>query len=83
MEDKNYTDLSELVGKRVVRKDTVVFENDEESSEVGVIVHACNDGGVIDCYVAFFGQEWPSDNKKPEQIPYILRYFLSSLEEAK
>ena len=83
MVDINYTDLSELVGKRVIRRDTVIFEDDENSSEVGIIVHAWNDSGDIDCYVAFFGEQWPSHNEKPEQIPYVLRYFLSSLEESK
>ena len=95
MEDKNYNDLSELVGKRVVRRNTVIFENENEGegegegegdfSEVGVIVHAWNNSEAdsIDCYVAFFGEEWPSHNEKPEQKPYVLRYFLSSLEEVR
>ena len=83
MQDKDYTDLSELIGKRVIKRDAVIFEDDEGCSEVGVIVHAWNDKGVIDCYVAFFGEHLPSHNKKPEQIPYVLRYFLSSLEEIK
>ena len=83
MEEKNYTDLSELVGKRVIKRDTVIFEGDESSLDVGVIVHAWNNDGDIDCYVAFFGEQWPSHNEKPEQIPYVLRYFLASLEEIK
>ena len=84
MDDRNYPDLSELVGKKVIRRNTVVFEDDEEFSEVGVIIHAWVDTELndIDCYVAFFGEFWPEPHKKPEQIPYVLKYFLSSLEEA-
>ena len=39
MEDKNYTDLSELIGKRVIRCDSDVGD-DKSSCEVGIIVHA-------------------------------------------
>ena len=84
MDDKKYSDLSELVGKRVVRRETVIFEDDEDFSEVGIIVHAWLDQelSAIDCYVAFFGETWPAPNEKPKEIPYVLRYLLSSLEEA-
>jgi len=85
MDDLNYPDLSKLVGKRVIRRDMVVFEDDENFSEVGIIVHAWIDPELdaIDCYVAFFGEVWPKLGEKPNDIPYVLKYLLSSLEESK
>ncbi len=83
MDDENFPNLSELVGKRVVRRNAADFEDDEESSESGIILHAWKNSelNAVDCYVAFFGESWPKSNEKPDQIPYVLRYLLSSLEE--
>jgi predicted dienelactone hydrolase len=85
MDDINNSDLSKLIGKKVIRHEAVVFEDDENFSEVGIIVHAWIDPELdaIDCYVAFFGEVWPELGEKPNDIPYVLRYLLSSLEEAK
>ena len=82
MDDKNYPDLSKLIGKRVIRCDSDAGD-DKSSCEVGIIVHAWIDPDLeaTDCYVAFFGNTWPLPGEKPNQIPYVLRYFLSSLEE--
>lgn len=61
------------VGQRVRLSDT---------REVGVVIHLWIDPelGVEDAYVAFFGQEFPEG--KPDQKPYVLRYFAGSLEPA-
>lgn len=82
MNDKDYPDLSTLIGKRVRRCNSDAGD-DTSTCEVGIIVHAWIDKDLeaTDCYVAFFGNEWPALGNKPEQIPYVLRYFLSSLEE--
>jgi hypothetical protein len=47
--------------------------------EFGIVVHCWvnEEAGGYDCYVAFFGNEFPSG--KPMQKPYVLRYFASSL----
>jgi hypothetical protein len=47
--------------------------------EFGVVVHCWINDEVdaYDCYVAFFGNETPTG--KPNQIPYVLRYFTTSL----
>jgi hypothetical protein len=48
-------------------------------SEFGVVVHCwmSEEIGVYDCYVAFFGNEFPSG--PPKQKPYVLRYAALSL----
>ena len=50
------------------------------TGEVGIVVHLWVDPetGAEDAYVAFFGQNFPMG--KPAEVPYVLRYFLSSLE---
>ena len=50
------------------------------TGEVGIIVHTWHSESldIQDCYVAFFGKEFPLG--KPAEIPYILRYAASSLE---
>ncbi len=49
------------------------------STEVGVVVWVWDDEfGDQDAYVAFFGTSFPAD--KPENPPYILRYYAASLE---
>jgi len=53
------------------------------TGEVGIIVWLWTDPdtGAEDAYVAFFGKRFPMN--LPENKPYILRYFTSSLEELK
>jgi len=55
-------------------------EGDELLSEYGVIVHCWRDEKIhaFDCYIAFFGDQFPSG--EPSEKPYILRYYASSLE---
>jgi hypothetical protein len=49
------------------------------TGEVGIVVwNWRNENGDIDVYVAFFGMEFPVD--EPEEKPYVLRYYDSSLE---
>lgn len=62
-----------------VRLDTLVNDEDELTSEFGVVVHCWLDDelGMFDCYVAFFGDSFP--DRKPSEVPYILRYAAASL----
>ena len=57
-----------------VRLDSLVNDNDERTSEYGLVVHCWLDDaiGMFDCYVAFFGDGFPDG--KPSEKPYILRY---------
>ena len=57
-----------------VRLDSLVNDNDEVTSEFGVVVHCWEDPehAFYDCYVAFFGDSIPDG--KPEDKPYVLRY---------
>lgn len=82
MDDRQFHDLPALIGKRVRLRSTNA-ENGEETEEFGYIIHAWVDDEVdaVDCYVAFMGNTWPSIGVKPSEKPYVLRYFLSSLEE--
>lgn len=52
----------------------------KHTGEVGIVVWIwqANEYGDIDTYVAFFGNEFPKD--KPTQVPYVIRYYESSLE---
>jgi hypothetical protein len=54
------------------------------SSECGVVICAWEDTdiGELDYYVAFFGERFPKDGKKPARMPYVLRYSATSLELA-
>jgi hypothetical protein len=56
-------------------------DDDLLTSEFGVVVHCWMDDqiGVFDCYVAFFGEDFPSG--RPVEEPYILRYAAMSLAE--
>jgi hypothetical protein len=47
--------------------------------EFGIVVHCwmSEDIEAYDCYVAFFGSEFP--NGSPRTKPYVLRYAASSL----
>ena len=51
----------------------------DDGAEFGVVVHCwmSDEIGGYDCYVAFFGNEFP--NGRPKQKPYVLRYAASSL----
>jgi hypothetical protein len=51
----------------------------EGGPEFGVVVHCwmSHEIGGYDCYVAFFGNEFPDGH--PKQKPYVLRYAASSL----
>jgi len=51
-----------------------------DSGEVGVVVYTWRDDflQLQDCYVAFFGTEFPDG--KPAEKPYILNYAALSLE---
>lgn len=62
-----------------VRLDSLVNDDDEPTPEFGIVVHCWLDDelGGFDCYVAFFGPEFP-DGKPPEK-PYVLRYAATSL----
>jgi hypothetical protein len=48
--------------------------------EFGIVVHCWIDAeiGAYDCYVAFFGNEFP--NGQPKTIPYVLRYAAIGLQ---
>jgi hypothetical protein len=52
---------------------------EEGRPEYGVVVHCWQDAeiGAWDCYVAFFGDAFPSG--KPAEKPYVLRYAALSL----
>lgn len=67
-----------LPGTRV-RLDSFVNGDDETTPEFGVVVHSWLDDeiGMFDCYVAFFGAEFPEG--KPSEMPYVLRYASTSL----
>lgn len=62
-----------------VRLDSLVNDDDEPTPEFGVIVHCWLDDEIaaFDCYVAFFGAEFPEG--KPSEKPYVLRYAATSL----
>lgn len=82
MDDKDYPDLTALIGKRVIHRDS---EPDGSGAiGVGIIVHAWVDPylDATDCYVAFYGDTWPAIGEKPKNIPSVLRFLLSSLEDA-
>lgn len=70
--------LQNIIGAPVALVHTL--DNGHKDSEYGRIIHAWFDHEMqtIDCYVAFFGNAFPSG--KPTQKPYVLRYFLSSLK---
>lgn len=54
---------------------------DEMTVEVGVVIHIwlSDNGCDNDAYVAFFGETFPEG--VPDVKPYILRYYVSSLEQ--
>jgi len=54
----------------------------EDTGECGVVVYAwLNEdvGGLEDCYVVFFGREFPKAGSPPAELPYVLRYAATSL----
>jgi len=52
---------------------------EEDELEFGVVVHCwmSKEIGGYDCYVAFFGDEFPSG--QPADQPYVLKYATTSL----
>ncbi len=68
--------------------DRVLHDVDEAGvtvQECGIVVHvwAADDlGGLEECYVAFFGPEFPQPGRRPAQPPHVLRYAASSLRHA-
>ncbi len=62
-----------------VRLDSLVNDASEPTPEFGVVVHCwLSDAlGMYDCYVAFFGSDFPSG--KPDDKPYVLRYAAATL----
>lgn len=64
-------------GRRVILRST---------GEKGVVVATWpidpgDPGAGVDCWVAFFGQEWPTGGAEPPK-PYMLRYYDTSLAPA-
>ena len=52
----------------------------ESTGECGIVLHTWrNDVGDVDCYVAFFGDEFPRRDEQLARIPYVLRYGAVSL----
>lgn len=58
----------------------VRYDGIEDGPEFGVVVHSwySREIGGYDCYVAFFGNAFPTG--APEHKPYILRYASASLD---
>ena len=56
-----------------------VKRNDPDHDEVGIVVSCWFEEEILakDCYIAFFGEEFPSG--KPNVKPYVLRYSATSL----
>ena len=63
----------------IPRGTKVRYDGLDEGPEFGVVVHCWESAeiGAHDCYVAFFGSEFPS--AQPAEKPYILRYAATSL----
>lgn len=62
---------------------TFVTLEHEVGREVGIVVATwLDEHGIQDCYVAFYGEDWPKLDTKPA-MPYILRYYASSLRAVK
>jgi len=82
MDEGEIKNLNELIGKRVCLKHNA-DDDDIGDGEFGYIIHAWinTDLDAVDCYVAFFGNEWPQIGIQPKDKPYVLRYSLASLEE--
>ena len=52
----------------------------EDYTEYGVVAWSyLNEQGDEDCYVTFFGTVKPDEDKKPQETPYVLRFYASSL----
>jgi hypothetical protein len=62
-----------------VRLDSLFNEDDTITEEFGVVVHCwlSDEIGMFDCYVAFFGDQFPDG--QPTEKPYVLRYAARSL----
>jgi hypothetical protein len=73
-------DNQDAIGTFLPAGTKVRYDGIEEGGpELGVIVHCwmSEEIGGYDCYVAFFGNEFPSGC--PKEKPYVLRYAASSL----
>lgn len=66
------------VGSRVRLRSNIGTEDEEV--EVGVVIHICLSDNTYDedAYIAFFGETFPEG--PPTTKPYILRYYVASLE---
>ena len=64
-----------------VRRDAYFNDDEQLTSEFGVVVHCWLDDeiGMFDCYVAFSGDALPIG--KPADTPYVLRYAATNLAE--
>ncbi len=53
---------------------------EEGGPEFGIVIYCWHNDEIAgyDCYVAFFGDEFPTE--RPKQFPYILRYAATSLQ---
>lgn len=62
-----------------VRLSILVNERDLLEPDFGVVVHCWqnNSEGVFVCYVAFFGEHFPTG--EPSEEPYVLKHATSSL----
>lgn len=74
---RDYSKFSEKTRKVICQIGTKVKHPDTQ--EVGVVVYTWLDAhGDQDCYIAFFGSEFPEG--EPEERPYVLRYYANGLE---
>ena len=71
------TSKANLSSRRLRPGDKVVLES---TDECGIVVHSWPLNGTDqDCYVAFFGDQFPSRDSFPTSKPYVLRYYSRSL----
>jgi hypothetical protein len=64
----------DVIGPLLPAGTRVRYDGLDKGPEFGVVVHCWmnEEIGGYDCYVAFFGKEFPSG--QPKQRPYLLRY---------
>jgi hypothetical protein len=71
-------------GSTFASGDRVIVDS-TRGRECGVIMHTWRSdelGGLEDCYVAFFGPEFPEPGCALAEKPYVLRYAATSLRRA-
>jgi hypothetical protein len=68
-----------MTDDRFIQPGTKVRYDGTGQSEFGVVVHSWMNPEICghDCYVAFFGNSFPTD--APAEKPYVLRYASVSL----